>query len=179
VPWRQYPIAWRTQQAYGVGPQRKNMNKDANWLVHDHRKYDGALKDCEFAAGVEDWKTAIKLFNTFVEDLKLHMMMEDEVLYPLIEKESGDPNEDLVLLSYEHENLVRLLGDLVYVIKRKDFDHFEKSLQPLHKAMVQHNDHEEMVFLSLGTESLLHRRDEILARLDALSPRPQGRSWNF
>ena len=57
------------------------MNKDANWLVHDHRKYDEALKDCEFAAGVEDWKTAIKLFNIFVEDLKLHMMME--CIYPV------------------------------------------------------------------------------------------------
>lgn len=155
------------------------MNKDANWLVHDHRKYDEALEDCEIAAEAEDWKTAVKLFSTFVEDLELHMLMEDEVLYPLLEKESGDPNGDLALLSQEHDDLVRLLGDLVYVIKTRDFDHFEESLQPLHKIMVQHNEHEERVFLSLGTESLLLRRDEILSRLDALSPGPHRRTWHF
>jgi hypothetical protein len=176
---QQYPIAWRMQQVYGIGLQRKNMNKDANWLVHDHRKFDEALEDCELAAEVEDWKTAVKLFNTFVEDFKLHMLMEDEVLYPLLEKESGDPNEHLALLSHEHDDLVRLLGDLVYVIKTENFDHFKESLQPLHKAMVQHNDHEEMAFLSLGTASFLLRRDEILSRLDALNPQSQRRNWSF
>ena len=82
------------------------MNGDTNCLVHDHRKYDRALEACEFAAEVEDWKTAVKLFNTFVEDLKLHMRMEDEVLYPLLEKESGDPKRELDLLGYEHDDLV-------------------------------------------------------------------------
>ncbi len=100
---------------------------------------------------------------------KLHMLMEDEVLYPLVNKESGDPNGDLVLLSHEHDGLHRLLGDLVYVIKTKDFDHFEECLQFLHKAMDQHKDHEDAVFLSLGTESLLLRRDEIMSRLEAFS----------
>jgi hypothetical protein len=154
------------------------MNKIANWLVHDHRKYDEALRDCEDAAEVSDWKTAVKLFNTFVEDLKLHMRMEDEVLYPLLAKESGDPDGDLDLLNDEHDDLVRLLGDLVQVIRIRDFDHFEESLRPLHKAMVRHNDHEEAVFRSLGTQSLLLRRDEILSRLAAMSPSSQHQDWS-
>jgi regulator of cell morphogenesis and NO signaling len=154
------------------------MNRIANWLVHDHRKYDEALRDCEMAAEVSDWKTAVKLFKTFVEDLRLHMRMEDEVLYPLLEKESGDPNGDLDLLSDEHDDLVRLLGDLVHVIMIRDFDHFEESLQPLHKAMVRHNDHEEAVFMSLGTPSVLLRREEVLSQLDAMSTSSQQQDWN-
>ena len=154
------------------------MNRIANWLVHDHRKYDEALRDCENAAEVSDWKTAVKLYNTFVEDLKLHMRMEDEVLYPLLEKESGGPNDELDLLSDEHDDLVRLLGDLAHIIKIRDFDHFEESLLPLHKAMVKHNDHEEAVFMSLGTESILLRRDEVISQLDAMSPRSPQRDWN-
>jgi len=154
------------------------MNKIANWLVHDHRKYDQALKNCEFAAEVSEWKTAVKLFNTFVEDLKLHMRMEDKVLYPLLQKESGDPNGDLDLLSDEHHDLVRLLGDLTHVIRVRDFDHFEESLRPLHRVMVRHNDHEEAVFKSLGTQSLLLRREEVLSQLDAISPRSAQQDWN-
>ena len=154
------------------------MNRIPNWLVHDHCKYDQALRDCEYAAEVSDWKAAVKLFNTFVEDLRLPMRLEDEVLYPLLQKESGDPMGDLNLLSDEHDDLARLLGDLAHVIKIRDFDHFEESLRPLHKAMVQHNDHEETVFMSLGTQSILLRREEVISQLDALSPRSPQQDWN-
>ncbi len=155
------------------------MNRDDNWLIHDHRRYDEALEECLAATEVNDWKTAVKLFKTFVENFKLHMVMEDEVLYPLLKQESGDPNGSLSLLGYEHDDLVRLLGDLVYVIKTRNFDHFEESLRPLHKAMVEHNDHEEMVFLSLGTDSLLLRREEIMSRLEAVGPGTIHRKWHF
>lgn len=155
------------------------MNGDDNWLIHDHRKHDEALEECMIAADASDWKTAVALFNSFVEDLQLHMRMEDEVLYPLLRQESDDAHESLALLGYEHDDIARLLRDLALVIKRRDFDHFEESLTPLHKAMVEHNDHEEIVFMSLGTESILLRREEIIARLEAMSPQPAHRDWSF
>ena len=156
------------------------MNLDANWLVHDHQRYDEALEDCMIAADAADWKLAIALFDGFVDEIKLHMLLEDEVLYPMMKEETGDPNRDLALLGYEHDDLVRLLGDLAYVIKMKDFEHFEESLEPLHKAMVQHNHHEEIVFLSLGTEAILLRRDEVLGRLEAINPQAKSnRNWSF
>jgi len=155
------------------------MNKISNWLIHDHRKYEEALEDCEIAAEEECWDEAVNLFKLFTEELKLHMLMEDEVLYPLLQKESGDPYGDLAELSDEHDNLVRLLRDMLYVIKTKDFDHFEKSLKPLHEAMTRHNHNEEKVFQSLGTEAVLLRRDEVMSRLDALNPQSQRRDWSF
>ena len=44
------------------------------------------------AADVGEWKNAKDLFQKFVADLKLHMQMEDEVLYPLFIEENGDPD---------------------------------------------------------------------------------------
>jgi iron-sulfur cluster repair protein YtfE (RIC family) len=64
----------------------------SNWLVHDHDKYDAVLNECEIAADVGEWKKAKHLFQDFVSDLKLHMQMEDEVLYPLFIEENGDRN---------------------------------------------------------------------------------------
>ena len=78
-----------------------NPDREKNWLAHDHRKYDAVLEDCFSAADICDWKTAISLFNGFVEELKLHMRMEDEVLYPLLREESGDPGGELALLGDE------------------------------------------------------------------------------
>lgn len=156
-----------------------NFDRDNNWLVHDHQRYDNLLEDCVEAAEVLDWKAATALFNEFVAELKQHMLMEDEVLYPMLRAESGDPCGDIDLLTYEHEDILQLLGDLTTVVRRKDFEHFEAALRPLHKVLIQHNDHEEMVFLALGTESLLMRREEIEAKLEALAPLPIRKKWMF
>lgn len=155
------------------------MSETANWLVHDHRKYEAALEECEMAAGAGDWKEAIQLFHDFVEDLKVHMRMEDEVLYPAFVEEVNGSADAIAELSDEHDQIVRLLHDLAYVIKRNDMDHFEDSLLPLYKAMTRHNEHEEHVFLGMGNDTLLMRRDEIMARLKTLETNQGHRSWDF
>ena len=155
------------------------MSDTANWMVHDHRKYDAVLDECEVVAGVGEWKTAIQLFNTFVDDLKLHMRMEDDVLYPVFQEEAGDPEGDIAALTEEHDDIVRLLSDLAYIIKSNDFDHFLESLVPLHKAMTHHNEHEEAVFQSMGSDSLLMRRAEIIDRLNEMQNKEGQRNWNF
>ena len=150
-----------------------------NWLVHDHHQYDAALDDCEMAADVGEWKKAKDLFQKFVADLKLHMQMEDEVLYPLFIEENGDPDGVIAHLSEEHDYLVHLVSDLAYIIKSNDFDHFLDCLEPLHKAMNQHNDHEEKVFLNMANQSILMRREEIVERLNAVHDKPGKRVWDF
>ena len=142
------------------------MDTTDNWLTHDHHKYDEMLSECEMAAEMADWKDAIRLFDEFIIELKLHMQLEDEVLYPLFEKKQND--DEMSVLHEEHENLIRLLRDLICVIKTKNVDHFIDSLVPLHEAMNEHNKHEEIVFEHLGSDSLLTRRDEIIERLSAI-----------
>jgi len=155
------------------------MSDSSNWLIHDHRKYDAALKACEIAAGVEEWKEAVQRFNEFAADIKMHMRMEDEVLYPFFKEEVGDPDDEIGELSYEHDKVARLLSDLAVVIKHKDFDHFEECLEPLYKTLTEHNAHEEAVFSRMGDHALVTRREEILRRLEALHEPPRRRKWDF
>jgi len=155
------------------------MNEPSNWLVHDHRQYDAALDECEAAADVGEWKNAKRLFNDFVTDLKLHMQIEDEVLYPLFVEESGGLEGVIDHLSEEHDYLVRLVQDLAYIIRANDFEHFLDSLEPLHKAMNQHNEHEESVFLNMANHSILMRRAEVMQRLKAVQNKKGSRSWDF
>ncbi len=154
------------------------MNKPSNWLVHDHRKYDVMLEDCEEAADMGEWKNAKHLFHVFVTDLKLHMQLEDEVLYPLFAEENDDPEGVITHLSDEHDYLIRLVNDLEYIIRANDFDHFLDSLEPLHRAMNRHNEHEEKVFLSMFNRSILMRRDEVIERLHAVQNKQGKRIWD-
>jgi iron-sulfur cluster repair protein YtfE (RIC family) len=155
------------------------MNETSNWLVHDHRKYDAALDECELEAGVGEWKNAIKLFKQFIDDLKLHMRLEEEVLYPFFVEHTGDSAGAIAVLIEEHEDLARLLSDLIYIIKTRDFDHFLDSLVPLHKVMKEHNQHEEDVFQRMASDSLLLHRDEIIGRLKSLHNEEGRRTWEF
>jgi hemerythrin superfamily protein len=155
------------------------MSDSSNWLIHDHRKYQVALEACEVAAGVREWKEAAQRFNAFVDDLKLHMRMEDEVLYPFFKEEVGDPEDEIGELSYEHDKLARLLRDVAIVIKHKDYDHFEECLKPLYDALLEHSTHEEAVFSRVSGHALLTRRDEILRRLEALQAGTHRRDWDF
>lgn len=155
------------------------MGDSSNWLVHDHRKYEAILEECELAAGAGDWRDAKQLFVDFVEDMKLHMRMEDEVLYPLLMEEAEGSADAIADLLEEHDHIARLLHDLAYVIRRDDIDHFETSLPPLHEAMLLHNAHEETVFNDLANPSLLMRREEIMARLEAVTDHTGRRHWDF
>lgn len=143
------------------------MSEESTWLAHDHRAYEAALAECELAAGAGDWREAVALFSAFADDFALHMRMEDEVLYPRFAAH-GDPKGDIAALSEEHARIERLLQDLGYVVKRRDFDHFLESLSPLRQAMAQHNAHEEEVFRSPAGAAVFLERDDILARLQSL-----------
>lgn len=157
------------------------MEHTTNWLLHDHHKYDQMLNECEMAAEMADWKDAVRLFNAFIKDLKLHMQMEDEVIYPLFEQKEADSQSEISELHEEHENLVRLLSDLVSIIKTKNIDHFMDSLVPLHAAMNEHNEHEEDVFQRLGNDTLLNQRDEVMQRLSTLQAKKGNTTidWGF
>jgi len=154
------------------------MTDTSNWLVHDHRRYDAALDGCEIAAGAGEWKEAIALFRSFLDELELHMRMEDEVVYPTVERATGDPLGEIAELREEHEDLVRLLRDIGIILRTRDYDHFLESLVPLHRAMNKHNRHEEEVFQRIGDDSLLSQRDDVLNRLRAVEKREGKRVWD-
>lgn len=155
------------------------MNNTSNWLVHDHAKYDAILEECETAADIGEWKKAKELFQKFVFDFRLHMKMEDEVLYPLFSEENGERHGVIAQLSEEHDSLIRLVRDLLCIIKNNDFDHFLDSLEPLHITMKQHNENEEKVFLNMANQTILYRRDEVLEKLSSMIDKTTETDWGF
>lgn len=156
------------------------MSEHTNWLVHDHREYDAALEQCEIAAGAEEWDEAVSLYKGFVDDLKLHMQMEDEVIYPMLEGLGAAAAAEVAVLREEHADLERLLADLHSILRTRDYDHFLESLKPLHRALRRHNTHEEAVLERRGGDpTLMQQRDAALARLRAVEAERGRRVWEF
>ncbi|HSH29970.1 MAG TPA: hemerythrin domain-containing protein [Thiohalobacter sp.] len=155
------------------------MNTTDNWMVHDHRKYETALREVELAAGAGQWEEAERLLREFVDDFKLHMRIEDEVLYPMFRESVAESGEDIDSLVEDHDDIARLLHDLAYVLKQHEYDHFEDSLGLLYQMMLDHDAYEEEVFSRFGDQSLLARRDEAMARLNRMRQSGNRREWSF
>lgn len=150
-----------------------------NWLVHDHRKYEAALREVELAAGAGQWEEAERLFREFVDDFKLHMRIEDEVLYPMFRETVVGAGEDIDSLTEDHNDLAGMLQDLDYVLRHREYDHFAESLGPLYQMMLDHDAYEEDIFSRFGDQALLARRDEAVARLEQMQTSGRTREWTL
>lgn len=155
------------------------MSENTNWLNHDHLEYETLLYDCNAAVEQEDWKSAKALFEKLVSHLKVHMRIEEEILYPAYESAVNVPQDPTQALREEHDEIVRLLRDLSCVLKTNDSQLFLESLLPLERVMIKHHEKEEEIFLPLASHLLLERRDEIVHKLKAFDGEKGQRDWGF
>lgn len=139
-----------------------------DWLVHDHRRYDEALARAQEAAEDGAWGEALLLFTDLLEALSLHMRLEDEVVYPALERETGDPEGELAELREEHRQLAHLMEGALTVARERDIDHLLDALVPLRRTLHEHARYEEEVLARLGGEALTRNREAVLAALASL-----------
>jgi len=173
-----FPILLRagTHHRWAAGLQA--MRKEDNWLVHDHSLYEGLLYQCESAIETEEWATANGAFEELVMHLKLHMALEEEVLYPAYEATPHAPQGPTLALRDEHKQIVRLIKDMQQVIKTRDSDHVLDCLTHLQQQMVKHHEKEEDIFLPMASHILKASREEILGKLDAVEVNKAGGKWD-
>ena len=99
------------------------MSSSDNWLIHEHSLYENLLTRCQDAVEIEDWAGADLTFRELVTHLKRHMALEEEVLYSAYEAAVEAPQGPTKALREEHDQIVRLVRDMVRVIKTRDSDH--------------------------------------------------------
>jgi iron-sulfur cluster repair protein YtfE (RIC family) len=155
------------------------MNDSVDWLNHDHRKYEALLLRCQIAAENEDWEDVEKGFEELAKDLKTHIVMEENILYPAYEFETNTPSGPTAALRREHDEIVRLLRDLSRVIPTRNSEQLLESFAPLERAMELHHDKEEEIFLPMAGHALLGKRSEILERLKGFDVTKSSRDWGF
>jgi len=155
------------------------MHSTNNWLIHEHSMYESLLSRCTEAAEVEDWKAVDSLFRRMISHLKRHMALEEEVLYPAYEAEAHAPQGPTGALREEHDHIVRLVTDMVRVIKTRDSDHVIECLAHLEKQMIKHHEKEEDIFLPMASHILEARRDVISRQLAEFDAANAARKWDI
>jgi hemerythrin-like domain-containing protein len=154
------------------------MKLPSNWLLHDHSEFEELLAECQTAIDEEDWETSYSYFETLVAQLKSHMAMEEEVLYPAYESTPEFPQEPVIALREEHDRIVELVRDLHKVFRTRNSEHVLISLISLENIMVRHHEKEECVFLPMAGYLLKSKSQELKQQLQDFKPSPNGRNWD-
>jgi hemerythrin-like domain-containing protein len=155
------------------------MTDSTNWLIHEHSLYENLLSECTEAVEIEDWGTTDLLFNKMVTHLKRHMALEEEVLYPAYEAATHAPQGPTGALREEHDHIVRLIMDMMRVIKTRDSDYVLECLAHLEKQMIKHHEKEEDLFLPMASHILEANRDEISRQLAEFDMSKTNRKWDI
>jgi iron-sulfur cluster repair protein YtfE (RIC family) len=155
------------------------MNSTDNRLVHEHSLYENLLSRCQDAAEIEDWGAADLALRELVAHLKQHMALEEEVLYPAYEAMAHAPQGPTQALREEHDQIVRLVRDMVRVIKSRDSEHVLECLSHLEYQMIKHHEKEEDIFLPMASHILDGKREEISLKLADFDASKSARKWDI
>ena len=138
-------------------------------LMADHRKAEAIMGSIQ---STTDSALRADLVNRLVEELTIHMQVEEDVFYPAVEH-AGVACRDVKHGRHEHEEIREKIEPLVRALQ--DGESIDEPLAALEKMVNHHvKDEEEDMFPKLDTVAVDWTQVgmEILARKDAL----QGRS---
>ena len=155
------------------------MNSTDNWLVHEHSLYENLLDQCLEAVDIEDWGTVSRAFSELITHLKRHMALEEEVLYPAYESAPHAPQGPTAALRAEHDDLVRLIKDMLALIKTRNSDLVAGGLAYLETHMIKHHEKEEDIFLPMASHILNTSRDELLQKMAEFDTSKINRKWDI
>jgi iron-sulfur cluster repair protein YtfE (RIC family) len=154
------------------------MNDSDNWLLHDHRKYEGILAKCRAAFAGQDWKQTEWWFHELLSLLKGHFLMEEQVLFPAYEGLAAAPPGPTRNLRKDHDEIRALLRQLSVSLDAREPGEFSNSLASLEACMGQHHEKEEELFLPMAGHALLEGRERVVAELKRHDWRYAMRSWD-
>ncbi len=155
------------------------MNSTDNWLVHDHSMYEELLIQCREAVEVADWSKAEHVFKEYINHLRHHITMEEELLYPAYEARVGDNYRPTEALRQEHGKIGRFIRDLLQVLKSRDSGHVIECFEKFEEQMNLHHDKEEDLFLPMAGIILQDSHEELTKKLESFDATNSTKKWDF
>jgi hemerythrin-like domain-containing protein len=149
------------------------MTTISEYMLHGHSVCDDLFANAENAAG--DWKKAAAEFTAFRTALEEHIAMEEVVLFPAFEAETGmaDGGPSATMRA-EHVQMRALLDQMADAATRREEQRYLGVADTLLVLMQQHNMKEESMMYPMIESAVPGRADELLAKCRAIELRAAG-----
>ena len=160
------PTSKNVQHFNQQAERRKHfMETISEYLSSDHHRCDDLFAVAEEAAGSKDWEKIVGESGAFLESMRHHFAMEEEVLFPAIEEQTGMSMGPTQVMRMEHQQMRELFEAMAQAVKNRDRDDFLGQTETLLVLMQQHNLKEEQILYQMADHVLANDVAGMLGRL--------------
>ena len=124
------------------------------FMAQDHRDCDQLFANAENAAAKNDWESASEAFNAFIDAMERHFGIEEQVLFPAFEEETGMQTGPTEMMRMEHEQMRTLFAEMKDAVEQQDSDNYLGAAETLLIMMQQHNMKEEQILYNIMDQRL-------------------------
>lgn len=139
-------------------------------LTADHRHGDRLFDAALQAAGEADWPACRERLGEFVQALRHHMRIEEEILFPAFERASGVSGGPTWVMRQEHQQMLAMLDRIASAAAARDADGFDALARSFAALMAAHSAKEERVLYPMCDEMLPGFDPGSLLRQDVPQP---------
>ena len=133
----------------------------APWFTADHRSLDTQWAAVESAVDRGDLVTAASAWTRFDTNLRKHLSMEEEVLFPALEAAGMPRMGPLYVMHMEHDQMRALLDAMAASAAATDWEGLADHGDTLLMVIQQHNVKEEAIVYPMAARSLTARWPEL------------------
>jgi len=145
------------------------METISDFLSSDHHRCDGLFATAEDVAGEGDWERIAAEFGVFLESMRHHFAMEEEVLFPAFEERTGMTMGPTQVMRMEHQQMRGLFDAMAQAVEKRDRDDYLGQAETLLVLMQQHNLKEEQILYRMADQMLGGDVPEVIGRLRAVN----------
>jgi hemerythrin-like domain-containing protein len=137
-----------------VRTEEISFNDVSAYFAWDHDRLDGILEDTDRMVADGELERADHTFAEFVDGLRRHIRLEEDVIFPIFSQRSGVAGGPIQVMRVEHAQVLRTLEDMRQALDRQDAARYRAGRAELGEVLPAHNAKEERVLYPL-IDSLL------------------------
>lgn len=139
------------------------------YLSSDHHCCDDYFATAEEYAAKRDWAAATTSFEQFRSTMTHHFEMEEQILFPAFEQETGITQGPTQVMRMEHKQMRELFAHMAAAITAKDADEYAGLSETLLILLQQHNLKEENVLYPMSEQAFGVKGEAVLQQMKEMS----------
>lgn len=140
----------------------------SSFLTKDHRACDEVFAQMENEVASENWANANKKFEEFRGDLEHHFNMEEQVMFPAFEQQTGMMGGPTAMMRMEHEQMRNVVEQMKKDLDEKNKNHFFGLSESLMMIIQQHNMKEEQMLYAMADNHLGASSTQVVQKMKEL-----------
>jgi hemerythrin-like domain-containing protein len=144
------------------------METISDYMSADHHRCDELFAVAEEAVGNGKWERIAATSGEFLESMRHHFAMEEDVLFPAFEERTGMSMGPTEVMRMEHQQMRGLFDAMAQAVEKRDQDDYLGQAETLLILMQQHNLKEEQILYRMADQMLAGEAREVIERLRAV-----------